>query len=349
MPTDHPTPEAISPDSVHGAGGKRHAAWVYEAIKAGSRYHHRTKTPWRHNAVNLACTALVVGVIGTTMWAGQHVAWPLYLPLAAIIFGWAYFGLFILVIHEASHGMFLVGTDRRRAQRWNTMSGWAVSVFFGVHYRKHWAEGHLEHHVRPLEPTDPQRFSLPIGKALASTALRYFFIPGYLFYDRTVGRKRHKGGKSASTRGAIVAFVGIWSVMLPTVTITLGWPVAVAMFWGLHILAIWNLAKGGLEHGGAIGQEPDPMFRSRTSLFPGRRLIMPFNITLHFEHHLNFTVPWYDLWRFHKELRAIAPPEVWQDVINNRPLRQLQGRMKGLSPAARALTLPAPSPPAGTP
>jgi len=335
-----PSIEDVTPENAHAGHGKKHAQWVYDAIQAGSQYHFKTKTPWVHNAINVGAYAgLLAGIVGTVI-AGQHLHWGVYLPVAAIVFGLLYFGLFILVVHEASHNMFVISRDKARARWWNRAFGWSVSVLFGVHYDTHWAVGHLEHHVRPLEESDPQRFSLPVGDEFKSSALKYLLIPGFLFYDRTVGRKRKKGGKAGSTKSAIIAFVVIWATLLPLTGILLGWPIPVAMFWGVHVVAAWNLAKGGMEHGGAIGQEPDPMFRSRTTLFPGRPVLMPFNITLHFEHHLNFTVPWYDLVRYHRDLEQIVPEEVWRHIVNRRPFEQLMGRLDGLTDEARALTLP---------
>ena len=114
--------------------------------------------------------------------------------------------------------------------------------------------------------------------------------------------------------------------------LTLGGPVALAAFLGIHVLTAWNLVKGALEHGGALRHERDPFFRSRTTLFFGRRALMPFNITLHFEHHLNFCVPWYDLPRYHRDVRRIVPASVAEDMINAEPLRQLAGQLGGLSP-----------------
>jgi fatty acid desaturase len=318
----------------------RHAPWIQEAIRAGQRYHYRTKSPWLHNAINLGALALCLGVLCAVAWAGTVVPPLVYVPIASVLFGWTYFAMFVLVVHEASHWMFVVSRNRRIARALNRAFGWPVAVLFAVHYGSHWERGHLEHHVRPLEPADPQQYSILIGKPLFVRVLCDVFVPGFLFLERTVFRARRPVGKSASSTWVIVAFVLVWALVLTLATAFLGWPVAVALFIGIHVLAAWNHVKGGLEHGGEIGHEASPYLRSRTSLFFARWLLMPFNITLHFEHHLNYCIPWYDLGRYHRDLRAIVPAEVWADVVNPRPLRQLAGALGGLSGAARELAVP---------
>ncbi|MCB9787728.1 MAG: fatty acid desaturase [Deltaproteobacteria bacterium] len=334
--TAAPPPPAGAPEP----GQKRRAAWVYAAVAAGQRYHLRTKHPWLHNAINLgAALALLAAIVGV-LEASRLLHPALYVPAAALAFGLLYFALFILVIHEASHGMFVLSRHKGRALFFNRLFGTLLAPVFAVDYRKHWEQGHLEHHVRPIEPTDPQRFSIPTGAELRARLLKTLFVPGYLFYERTIGRTRVSQGKSSSSKPTIVAFIAIWVTAVTLATLTWGGAAAFALFWGVPVVASFNLVKGGLEHGGPIGHEDDALFRSRTTLFFGRRLLMPFNITLHFEHHLNFSVPWYDLPAYRRDLAAIVPEAVWRDVENPSPLSQLSGRLGGLSPEARALTLP---------
>lgn len=304
--------------------------WIREGILAGQRYHVRTKKPWLHNAINLsALTALVALLLGV-VWAGTVVAPAIYIPLAAFAFGNLYFAAFILVIHEASHDMFVISRNKRLRDFINRSAGWSVAVFFATHYTKHWEVGHLEHHVRPLEPNDPQGHNIFTGRALLLRVLGCVFVPGFLFLERTVLRKRRTGGKSGSTGSAIVAFIVVWSTALTILTLTAGWPVAVAAFLGVHVIVGFNHIKGSLEHGGPIGHEAESYLRSRTNLFFGRFFLMPFNITLHFEHHLNAGVPWYDLVRYHRDLRAIVPTHVQEGVWNRHPLSQLSGALGGV-------------------
>ena len=327
--------EQLAPSSK----GERPPPWVDAAIRAGRPYAFKDKRPLAHNAINLSALALLFGVAGLTGWASTQLPWWGYLPLAALGFGWVYFGLFVLVVHEASHNMFLIFRDRALQRKANRVAGWMVAAIFSTHYGKHWEKGHTEHHIRPMEPEDPQR-SVVTGRALLGTNFGYLFVPGFLFYDRTVGRKKKTKGKSSSSKGVLVFFILWWVAVCTLSTLFVGWPLAVGLYLGITTVACFNLVKGSLEHGGAIGLEASPFLRSRTSLFLLRPLLMPFNITLHFEHHLNFQVPWYDLPRYQRDLQAIVPEAVQAGVFNRALLEQMSGRLGGVSDEARAAREP---------
>ena len=310
---------------------KRRAPWIGRAIRAGQRYHVRTKRPLVHNAINLAAVISLLAAIVFVAWCGGRMAPWLYLLWAPFVFGFLYFGTFVLVVHEASHGLFLISSRRRVAQKLNRAAGWCVAVFFATHYGKHWEVGHLEHHVRPLEPMDPQAANTIVGRELFRRASLCVFVPGYLFLDRLVFRKKPKGGKSSSSAFVIVLFVVLWSSVVALATMLVGWQSGVALFLGVNVIVGLNYIKGALEHGGAIGHEADSFLRSRSSFFFARHLLMPFNITLHFEHHLNYRIPWYDLVRYHRDLEAIVPPEIAAAVWNHRPMAQLRGELGGVT------------------
>jgi fatty acid desaturase len=170
--------------------------------------------------------------------------------------------------------------------------------------------------------------------------LGYLFVPGFLVIERTLLRSKRKGGKSSGSKGVIVFFVAFWTIALTLAGQLVGWPLAVGLYLGIPMVAVFNLIKGSLEHGGAIADERSPFLRSRTTLFPLRHLLLPFNISLHFEHHLNFQVPWYDLSRYQRDLRAIVPLEVQRDVFNHDLVAQMSGRLGGVSDEARAAEAP---------
>jgi fatty acid desaturase len=326
--------EQLAPSSK----GDRPPPWVQAAIRAGRPYAFKDKRPLVHNAKNLSALAFLLTVAGVTGWLSTQLDWWLYLPLATFLFGWVNFGLFVLVAHEASHNMFLVFEDRALQRKVNRVFGWMVTPLFATHYGKHWEKGHIEHHIRPMEPDDPQR-SVVTGPALLGLILGYLFVPGFMVWHRTVGRKKKKG-KSSSSVGVIVFFVVFWVTVCTLAGVFVGWPLAVALYMGIPCVASFNLVKGSLEHGGAIGRERSPFLRSRTSLFLLRPLLMPFNITLHFEHHLNFQVPWYDLPRYQRDLRAIVPEAVQADVFNHHLFDQMAGRLGGVSEEARVAREP---------
>jgi len=287
-----------------------------------------------HNTINVGLFALLLAAQFAIVASHDVVSPYVYVPLAGALLGALYFACIILVVHEASHNMFVILKDRDAQKFWNRLFGWPVSVFYAAsHYGKHWERGHLEHHVRPLLLTDPQRFNVLVGPTLYKRLALELLVPGYLFLARTVLRKRAPGGKSSSSLWVILLFVGLWAGMLTLLTIYAGGHVALAVYFGMHVLSCLNQVKGSLEHGGEIGREEQFYLRSRTTFFPLRRLLMPFNITLHFEHHLNFCVPWYDLVKYHRAIRPLVPDNVWNAVINEHPYMQLSGELGGVPDA----------------
>jgi len=311
-------------------------AWVKAATVAGQRFHFKTKNAFVHNTINLGAFALLLALQIATLALHDIVSPYIYVPVAALILGALYFACIILVVHEASHNMFVLLKERKAQRFWNRFFAWPVSVLYAAsHYGKHWERGHLEHHVRPLLPTDPQRFNVLVGRTLYKRLALELFVPGYLFLARTVLRKRAPGGKSSSSLWVIVLFVALWAGILTLLTMYVGGHVALALYLGMHVLSCLNQIKGSLEHGGRIGHEEAFYLRSRTTLFFLRRLLMPFNITLHFEHHLNFCVPWYDLVSYHRALRPIVPRNVWDAVINYHPYMQMSGALGGVPDASQ--------------
>ncbi|NET35308.1 MAG: hypothetical protein F6K19_25315, partial [Cyanothece sp. SIO1E1] len=103
---------------------------------------------------------------------------------------------------------------------------------------------------------------------------------------------------------------------LSLTTLYLSWAVAIASLLGLQILVGLNTLKITMEHGGKLGQQENPFCRSCSSFFPLRGVLMPFNISLHFEHHLNDCVPWYHLMKYHQALKPSIPPEVATDALH---------------------------------
>ena len=114
--------------SVERAPEPRHPAFIYDAIRAGQPYHFRTKNPLVHNTINAGVTLLLLLGLGVTVWLGTVVNPWVYVPIAAVVFGWLYFSLFILVVHEASHSMYLVAQNRTLHTWLNRIPGWMVAT-----------------------------------------------------------------------------------------------------------------------------------------------------------------------------------------------------------------------------
>lgn len=316
---------------------ERRIPWVREAIRRGAKYHYRQKNPLIHNAINLGLAATLIGLFVATFALGQVVPFWLYIPVAGFGFGLLLFSLFILVVHEASHNMFVISSDKKRAKRFNRIFGWAVSFLLAVDYHEHWEKGHLEHHVRPIEEKDPQKYNRTTGPTLFETVLKLMLIPGYAYVHRfmnsDVERTSHTGTMPK------VVFFAIWITLFVLGGWVIGWVVPVALVFGLQNLTALNQIKGALEHGGEIAFEENPYLRSRSSFFPFRRLLMPMNITMHFEHHLNFTIPWYELPNYHAEIRELVPEPLHVEFFNTDIMAQLRGQKQGLTEEQRRIAL----------
>jgi fatty acid desaturase len=126
--------------------------WLRAAITLGNQFHYGKQRPLLPNAINLGVMTALVGLTVAILGAAASVPAALYIPVGGFLLGVAFFALIILVIHEASHGMFLISRDRARARSWNRAFGWAVAVPFAINYARHWEEGHHAHHLRPMEP-----------------------------------------------------------------------------------------------------------------------------------------------------------------------------------------------------
>jgi fatty acid desaturase len=314
----------------------RHAEWLRASILAGKDHHFLRQSAWRHNVLNLGSFAATVALIGLTVWAGGWMAPAQYLPLAVLSFGLSFFSLFILVVHEASHGMFVIGGNKDQRLFWNRVFGWIVSLPFGVHYIRHWEEGHITHHLKPIEPEDPQAFNRTTGPELWRMVALFLIVPGYAFVHRVL--KKRAVTASRTGPGVLIGFLAIWLGAMTATGMTIRWTVPVALLYGLQVTLVLNQLKGALEHGGAIAFDPDPLLRSRTSFFPLRWLFMPWNITLHFEHHLNMAIPWYQLVAYHKAIKPLVPAALHPLIFNRTLLAQLNGQL-GTYPEAATATV----------
>ena len=301
--------------------------WVRAAIASGNQFHYRKCNPYLHNALNLSILFSLVAALAGVAIAAASVPAVVYLPVAGFVFGLLYFTVITLVNHEASHGMFVVSKSRSRALFWNRFFGWSVSLFFAMHFNEDWEKGHhQEHHLRPIENEGAIYKHLALGRELITRCLKLTLIPGYVILldrqfkeadQRTTGRLR---------RLVLPITLFLWLLVAILTTVTIGWTVPLAMFIGMQVASALQQVKLSLEHGGAIGGDPNRVFRSRTSLFAFRWLVMPLNISLHFEHHLNYCVPWYKLPRYQRALRRIVPPELQSVVFNEDVWEQLAGR-----------------------
>lgn len=308
----------------------KRAQWVKDAMSVGNDFHYLKKTPWKHNILNLLLSlALSLGLALTAV-AGAVLSPWLYIPLATAAFGMLYFSVFVLIIHECSHNMFVVLGDRARAKWLNRWIGIAAATPMFTNYIHHWEEGHRYHHLHPGEPDDKQFIHTFSGAELRRNLLRLALIPGYAIF---LNPSRRYDNTHQVLAGAAV----FWLLFVGLSAFFLHWAVPVAAFLGFNVLQMLNLLKKSLEHGAGLEHEPDPLFRTRTYFHPLGGWISPFNINYHFEHHLNFTVPWYDLPAYHARVAALTPAALHPHVYNNSVLQHLDGTRPLYSVADRRL------------
>lgn len=304
---------------------REHVEWIQQGIKLGNTFHYRRKKPTIHNTFNISVLCLILSWIGGLFFLGNVLPPWVFIPLGSLGFGLSYFMLIILVVHEASHQMFIILKNLKWARAWNRSFGWLVCIPFGINYIQHWETGHLIHHSYPVEPQDPQNCPETVytGSKLWRYLAKVMLIPGYAIL------------RPGSTCPAAKAYSQNWkltagaasSIIIAGVleTYYFHWQVAVSALIGLQVLVALNTLKISMEHGGKIGLSHHYLLRSCSSFFPFRQLLMPLNITLHFEHHLNCCVPWYDLVNYHKALADIIPHDlksslfkfdgvVWQQI-----------------------------------
>jgi len=280
------------------------ARWLRDAAVAGNTFHFRTRSPLPHNLLNLgsllgvAMAYVGIGALATAL------PWFVYVPLATVLQGALVFSLFILVIHECSHAMFLLGGDPDRNKRLNHFIGDVVAALVFTNYRQHWEKGHTAHHLHPTEPDiDPQNPDPLDGARLGRKLLFLALIPGYAFVANPSG----KYAIQPLRLGSALAF---WVAVTLGVGFAFGWPAGAAAVMAWNVVAALNLLKIAQEHGSALRHEPDPWLRSRTYFYPLWHLFSPFFINYHFEHHLNFSVPWYLLPAYHRACLQLMPEEL---------------------------------------
>jgi fatty acid desaturase len=300
------------------------APWMKAVVQAGTAFHVRHSVPWKHNLLNLGSAgALLASTLALIGWGAVAPTW-LYLPAAGVLFGVIFFAVHILIIHEASHDMFFYVKDKARNRWWNRLAGHLAGWPFFTDYIRHWEEGHLEHHLRPCEPNDPQDGDPLDGSRLWAMYAKIAFIP--LVFVAYNPSRRYPGAAKRALLGAL-----LWVPLIALTTLYLSWQVPVALMLGLHVTMALNWTKKAQEHGCGLAGEPDALLRSRTYFYPFAFLFSPFFIHYHFEHHANFNVPWYRLPAYHRALREIVPSELQPYYFHREFFAQLAGR-KALPP-----------------
>jgi fatty acid desaturase len=302
---------------------ERPPEWVRKVPAAARDLHAMKQSPWKHNAINLTAVTLLWAAIAGIIVAGWAAPWFVYIPVGAVLVGCAFFAHFILVIHECSHNMFLLSSDRKRQQSLNRAIGRVAAGMFFTDYLVHWEKGHLIHHLRPCEEDDPQDKDPLTGSDLYK---RYamLLVPG-------AAAALNPCNQYGFSWRRLLGGVAFWGPLLAVTGIFLGWAVPVMLLFAFNFLSVLNMTKKAQEHGAGLKDEPWPLIRSRTYFYPLARLFSPFNINYHFEHHANFNVPWYLLPAYHERTVELVPEKLRPYYFHREFLAQLKG-VKALPP-----------------
>lgn len=317
----HPEPEDARMDKP-----LRRAPWIKEAITAGNEFHAMKQDPTRHNLINGASTLAVVLSFAGVLASGAVLPWWLYVPLGGALMGCVLFSVFILIIHECSHSMFVLLPDRERSKELNRLVGRVAGAVMFTDYLRHWEKGHTVHHLHPCEPDDPQD-RLPLtGRPLFLRYAMLLFVPfSFLVLNPS---RQYDGALGRTLVGGL-----LWAPVMAASWFFSGWAGPVSLLVAFHVLMMLNLTKKAQEHGAGLAEEPERMLRSRTYFYPLAPFCSPFNINYHFEHHANFNVPWYALPAYHLRLmEGVVPEPIKPYYFHHDFLAQLAGT-KALVPA----------------
>jgi fatty acid desaturase len=266
------------------------------------------------------------------------------IPLGAYVYGYLLLGIAVLVVHEASHGMFILTSEPVRTTWWNWLFGTIFSALSDAdHFAVAWREAHHTHHLRPNETDDPQNFNITVGRSLSRRLLACLvpgaalFVPGRRPRNAlNVYERRELITRRPGSSVPVVAFALTWgSLVLLSAWATGSWVPVAVWFLGIQVLMILNELKGAAEHGGEVGLDQLRELRSRTTSTWARWLLFPFNISLHFEHHLSMWVPWYNLPAYRRALDAVVPADV-RAAVENRTVGQLVAQLRGARGVVRS-------------
>jgi fatty acid desaturase len=298
--------------------------WLKKSIAVGSEFHYKKQPRTRHNLINLGSLLALALAFSGVMALGAILPTAIYLPVAIFLMGPLIYGLFILVLHECSHVMFVLLADHERSERVNHQIGAAFGNILFTDYIKHWQEGHVVHHLKPTEPEDRQNPDPLDGMRLVR---RYLFllvpVVGPLLTNPSA-----QYGFSAKR---MVLGIGFWGGIAWLGATLIHWHVALAILLAFQFTSILNFTKIAQEHASGLATEPDPFFRSRTYFYGTRYLTSPFFINYHFEHHANFKVPWYLLPAYHERVLALMPTDL-QPYFLTRGWREFFAQLAGKRP-----------------
>jgi len=295
--------------------------WLKKAIAAGGDFHYKKQPKTRHNLINLGSLVLVASAYAAVMALGAVLEPSIYLPLAVVLLGSLSYSLYILVIHECSHVMFVLREDNERSEALNHRIGVAFGNILFTDHVQHWQEGHVVHHLKPTEPEEKQNPDPLDGMRLLR---RYLF----LLIPVLGPLKTNPSAQYGFSLKRMVIGVAFWGAVGTLGYVLVAPQVALAVLLSFQFTSMLNFTKIAQEHASGLATEPDAFFRSRTYFYGTRYLTSPFNINYHFEHHANFKVPWYLLPAYHRRCFDLMPTDLHPYFLT-RGWRQFLAQLAG--------------------
>lgn len=316
----------------------KQAQWLREGIVSGRPFYLDRQNVYLHNLLNLGLLVLNISLWLGIAFAKKLIPAPVYIPLASLAFGYVFNLNSVLVIHEASHNLFIASKNKERAEFWNNFFGWFISLPGGTDFHNQWEKGHIQHHLHIAEKVDPESCRPQTGKPLLKKLAKILFCPGYIHY-LAMGRGQGfsyecDGGKKIKFNGPLILGVlALWTLFFflakPFGSTSGLLIVAIAMFLGLQVSWALSTIRESLEHGGIKISKDNLFLRTRTTLSLFRYLFQPYGEYYHYEHHLNSHIPWYNLKKYHKVLKGITPPPLRPYIYTvglRETVQQLLGR-----------------------
>lgn len=286
--------------------------WIKDIRKISQPFTIQAMNPLVHNLLNILCLMILI-LLFLSFSALASMLEPLKVIFSTFGLTFVFFSLFTLVVHESSHNMFLVTKNINLKRKLNRFFAYPITAISFQDYKTSWEIGHIQHHKDPINKNDPQNcpeFCLQ-GRQLIIAVAKVIFIPGFAadFQSRCIKSKKsyYKG-----------MFYGLlfWIPMAITNYFIFNLWVTLIQLIAINLTMVINLLKVSMEHSGGLKDEVLPELRSKSSFFIGRNLIIPFNVSIHFEHHLVMNIPWYNLKSFHKEAYKIVPEDMRKKVYN---------------------------------
>ncbi len=266
-------------------------------------------SPFLHNFINLS---VLTGVIAAyTITCILAVKSSFVLIISPIVFGVIFFTLFILVVHEGSHLMFLIHKKVRLKRFLNRLFSYPIAALSFQDFKEDWEHGHIEHHRYPIRGNgrpDPQNCPEFIHdkNGLKKEIRKIILVFGYAFFKQNSCVSMNK---KFLVRRLSLGFLAWFSLLLINIYFFKWWLIIPQLF-SSNVAMILNIIKVSMEHGGDNQTQDNIFLRSKSSVFIGDKFLMPLNISLHFEHHLNMHVPWYRLPAFYQKTKRSCSNEL---------------------------------------